>query len=62
MDVADDLAEAFERGLVKISGRVPSIGRSWTRKTRLRTEDDSDAEDADVVEEIDDTDEPEDTA
>ena len=61
MDVADDLAEAFERGLVKVMDAFRQSD-SLDEEDEIGTEDDSDAEDADVVEEIDDTDEPEDTA
>ena len=61
MDVADDLAEAFERGMVNVLDVFRRSGEP-EEEDEIGTEDDSDAEDADVVEDIDDTDEPEDTA
>jgi hypothetical protein len=58
MDVADDLAEAFEKGLVNV---LDAFRRSdeQDEEDGMEDDDDLDAEDAEVVEEIDDTDEPE---
>ncbi len=55
MDVADDLAEAFERGLVKVLDAFRHTDEP-DEDDEVEGEDEPDAEDADVVEEIDDTD------
>ncbi len=56
MDVADDLAEAFERGLVN----VLDIFRQSDGADEEEEDEEEDVEDADVVEEIDDSDDEED--
>lgn len=59
MDFADDLAESFEKGLVRVldAFRGPEQQEDVDEE---EAEDDVDADDAEVVEEIEDTDEAED--